>query len=148
MTNSSQVLATVNLVLGGLVFLLGFVILRENSRQRLNRVVSSMLFFGGFGAVLAALSLLVPGTGGGAGLQGNVAYVWELFFPTAFLLASIFPEERPFTRPFLLPGGVKTPSFSVLVYAPHAFHFVLVLATSLLPSEHFYFVGLAYWLRM
>ena len=136
MTNSSQVLATVNLVLGGLVFLLGFVILRENSRQRLNRVVSSMLFFGGFGAVLAALSLLVPGTGGGAGLQANVAYVWELFFPTAFLLASIFPEERPFTRPFLLPGGVKTPSFSVLVYAPHAFHFVLVLATSLLPSEH------------
>ena len=136
MTNSSQVLATVNLVLGGLVFLLGFVILRENSRQRLNRVVSSMLFFGGFGAVLAALSLLVSGTGGGAGLQANVAYVWELFFPTAFLLASIFPEERPFTRPFLLPGGVKTPSFSVLVYAPHAFHFVLVLATSLLPSEH------------
>ena len=136
MTNSSQVLATVNLVLGGLVFLLGFVILRENPRQRLNRVVSLMLFFGGFGAVLAALSLLVPGTGGGAGLQGNVAYVWELFFPTAFLLASIFPEERPFTRPFLLPGGVKTPSFSVLVYAPHAFHFVLVLATSLLPSEH------------
>ena len=136
MTNSSQVLATVNLVLGGLVFLLGFVILRENSRQRLNRVVSSMLFFGGFGAVLAALSLLVPGTGGGAGLQANVAYVWELFFPTAFLLASIFPEERPFTRPFLLPGGVKTPGFSVLVYAPHAFHFVLVLATSLLPSEH------------
>ena len=136
MTNSSQVLATVNLVLGGLVFLLGFVILRENPRQRLNRVVSLMLFFGGFGAVLAALSLLVPGTGGGAGLQANVAYIWELFFPTAFLLASIFPEERPFTRPFLLPGGVKTPSFSVLVYAPHAFHFVLVLATSLLPSEH------------
>lgn len=136
MTNSSQVLATVNLVLGGLVFLLGFVILRENPRQRLNRVVSLMLFFGGFGAVLAALSLLVPGTGGGAGLQANVAYVWELFFPTAFLLASIFPEERPFTRPFLLPGGVKTPSFPVLVYAPHAFHFVLVLATSLLPSEH------------
>ena len=136
MTNSSQVLATVNLVLGGLVFLLGFVILRENPRQRLNRVVSLMLFFGGFGAVLAALSLLVPGTGGGAGLQANVAYVWELFFPTAFLLASIFPEERPFTRPFLLPGGVKTPGFSVLVYAPHAFHFVLVLATSLLPSEH------------
>ncbi len=136
MTNSSYVLATVNLVLGGLVFLLGFVILRENSRQRLNRVVSLMLFFGGFGAVLAALSLLVPGKGGGAGLQSNVAYVWELFFPTAFLLASIFPEERPFTRPFTLPGGMKTPNFALLVYAPHAFHFLLVLMTSLLPSEH------------
>ena len=63
MTNSSHLLATVNLVLGGLVFLLGFVILRENPRQRLNRVVSMMLFFGGLGGILAALTLLVPGKG-------------------------------------------------------------------------------------
>ncbi len=136
MTNSSHLLATVNLVLGGLVFLLGFVILRENPRQRLNRVVSLMLFFGGFGAVLAALSLLVPGEAGAAGLQTNVSYVWELFFPTAFLLASIFPEERAFARPFTLPGGMKTPSFVLTVYAPHAFHFLLVVAVSLMPASH------------
>ena len=136
MTNSSHLLATVNLVLGGLVFLLGFVILRENPRQRLNRVVSMMLFFGGFGAVLAALSLLVPGKTDTAGLQSNVAYVWEMFFPTAFLLASIFPEERAFARPFTLPGGMRSPSFVLLVYSPHAFHFLLVVATSLLPGEH------------
>ncbi|HEY6195721.1 MAG TPA: SpoIIE family protein phosphatase [Candidatus Eisenbacteria bacterium] len=134
--NSSHLLATVNLVLGGLVFLLGFVILRENPRQRLNRVVSLMLFFGGFGAVLAALSLLVPGKADTAGLQSNVAYVWELFFPTAFLLASIFPEERGFARPFTLPGGMRSPSFVLLVYSPHAFHFLLVVALSLLPAEH------------
>ena len=136
MTDSSHLLATVNLVLGGLVFLLGFVILRENPRQRLNRVVSLMLFFGGFGAVLAALSLLVPGKAGTAGLQTNVAYVWELFFPTAFLLASIFPEERSFARPFTLPGGMKTPSFVFTVYAPHAFHFLLVVAVSFMPTSH------------
>ena len=35
--NSLRVLATINLVLGGLVFLLGMLILRENPRQRLNR---------------------------------------------------------------------------------------------------------------
>lgn len=134
--NSSQLLATVNLVLGGLVFLLGFVILRENPRQRLNRVVSLMLFFGGLGAVLAALTLLVPGKEAGAGLQSNVAYLWELFFPTAFLLASIFPEERAFARPFTLPGGMRSPSFVLLVYTPHAFHFMLVLVVSLLPPEH------------
>ena len=133
---SSQLLATVNLVLGGLVFLLGFVILRENPRQRLNRVVSLMLFFGGFGAVLAALSLLVPGKADTAGLQSNVAYVWELFFPTAFLLASVFPEERAFARPFTLPGGMRSPSFVLLVYTPHAFHFLLVVALSLMPVEH------------
>jgi len=135
MTNSSHLLATVNLVLGGLVFLLGFVILRENPRQRLNRVVSMMLFFGGLGGVLAALTLLVPGTGEGAGLQSNVAYVWELFFPTAFLLASVFPEERAFTQSFTLPGGMRSPNFILLVYAPHTFHFLLVVVTSFLPGE-------------
>jgi hypothetical protein len=135
MTNSSHLLATVNLVLGGLVFLLGFVILRENPRQRLNRVVSMLLLFGGLGAVLAALTLLVPDTGGGAGLQSNVAYLWELFFPTAFLLASIFPEEREFVRPFTLPGGMRSPNFILLVFSPHAFHFLLVVVTSFLPAE-------------
>src|SRR5262244_2767177 len=135
MTNSSHLLATVNLVLGGLVFLLGFVILRENPRQRLNRVVSLMLFFGGLGAVLAALTLLVPGKTSGAGFQSNVAYLWELFFPTAFLLASVFPAERAFTRPFALPGGMRSPSFVLLVYAPHAFHLLLVVAMGLLPPE-------------
>ncbi len=136
MTDGSHLLATVNLVLGGLVFLLGFVILRENPHQRLNRVVSMMLFFGGLGAVLAALTLLLPGERSGAGLQSNVAYLWELFFPTAFLLASVFPEERAFARPFTLPGGMKSPNFVLLVYAPHAFHFLLVVATSLIPASH------------
>ncbi len=136
MTTSSQLLATVNLVLGGLVFLLGFVILRENPRQRLNRVVSLMLFFGGFGAVLAALSLLVPGRTDSGGLAANVSYVWEMFFPTAFLLASIFPEERAFARRFTLPGGMRSPSFVVLVYTPHIFHFLLVVAVSFMPVEH------------
>ena len=51
-------LATANLILGGLVFLLGLLILRENPRQKLNRVVMSMLFFGGLGSILAALTFL------------------------------------------------------------------------------------------
>jgi serine phosphatase RsbU (regulator of sigma subunit) len=127
MSNTAHLLATVNLVLGGLVFLLGLVILRENPAQRLNRVVSMLLFFGGFGAVLSALSLLFPKATAGAGLQDNFAYLWELFFPTVFLLASIFPEERPFTRPFVLPWGWRTPGFTILVYTPHVFHFLLVL---------------------
>ena len=36
---SYLILATVNLVLGGLAFLLGMLILRENPRQRLNRSI-------------------------------------------------------------------------------------------------------------
>ncbi|MFN8589389.1 MAG: GAF domain-containing SpoIIE family protein phosphatase [Candidatus Eisenbacteria bacterium] len=128
-------LATGNLVLGGLVFLLGLVILRENPGQRLNRVVSLLLFFGGFGAVLSALSLLAPAGSPAAALPENAAYLWQLFFPTAFLLASIFPEERGFTRRYELPGGWKTPSFMVVVFAPHVFHYLLVLVTSLWKPE-------------
>lgn len=123
-------LATVNLVLGGLVFLLGLVILRENPNQRLNRIVSMLLFFGGFGSVLSALSLLVKHDSPAAALPESAAYLWELFFPTAFLLASIFPEERGFTRRFELPGGWRSPSFLVLVYSPHVFHYLLVLLVS------------------
>jgi sigma-B regulation protein RsbU (phosphoserine phosphatase) len=140
--NSFRLLATLNLCLGGLVFLLGLLILRENPRQRLNRVVSMMLFFGGFGSVLAALSFLAAGPAGvGAGgtNQGSVqnfAYLWEFFFPTLFLFASIFPGERMFTRrgagiPWLRFG----PSFESLVYAPHAFHFVIALLVALAPPS-------------
>src|SRR5580765_2245108 len=126
MTNSSHLLATVNLVLGGLVFLLGLVILRENPRQRLNRIVSMLLFFGGFAAVLAGLALQLPPNSRGAGLLGNAALLWELFFPTAFVLASIFPEEREFLRRFRLPGNIRWNGFLAVVFAPHLFHFVLL----------------------
>ena len=128
-------LATGNLVLGGLVFLLGLVILRENPGQRLNRVVSLLLFFGGFGSVLSAVSLLSPAGSPGAALPENAAYLWQLFFPTAFLLASIFPEERGFTRRYELPNGWRTPSFLLLLFAPHVFHYLLVLVTSLWKPE-------------
>lgn len=126
MTNSSNLLATINLVLGGLVFLLGLVILRENPKQRLNRIVSLLLFFGGFGAVFSALALMLPSKGA-SNVSENAAILWELFFPTAFVLASIFPEERPFTRLLRIPGALRERSFLPLVFAPHIFHLVLIL---------------------
>src|SRR4030095_10884716 len=100
--NSTLFLATLNLSLGGLVFLLGFVILRENSSSRLNRVVAQMLFFGGLGAIFGALGMLAARAGAAAQTVGNVlqnvSYVWEFFFPSLFVFASLFPEERAFTR--------------------------------------------------
>lgn len=122
---SANLLATVNLVLGGLVFLLGLVILRENPKQRLNRVVSLLLFFGGFGAVLSALALMLPARGA-ADVSQNAAILWELFFPTAFVLAAVFPEERGFTRLLRLPGPFKG-SFLPLVFGPHVFHILLLM---------------------
>jgi sigma-B regulation protein RsbU (phosphoserine phosphatase) len=135
--NSFLLLSTLNLSLGGLVFLLGLVILRENPGQRLNRVVATMLFFGGFGAILAGFAFLAArqvGAAHGAApdLLKNGSYLWEFFFPTLFLFASIFPEERRFVRRFVLfPGRWWTPGFGTLVFAPHAFHFALTVALSI-----------------
>ncbi len=136
--NSVLVLSTLNLSLGGLAFLLGLIILRENVAQRLNRVVALMLFFGGFGAILAGLAFLASraagaGTHAAAASEAlrNGAYLWEFFFPTLFLFACIFPEERPFVSRFaLLPGRWWSPRFGTLVFAPHVFHFLVTLLSA------------------
>jgi serine phosphatase RsbU (regulator of sigma subunit) len=140
--NSLLVLATLNLALGGLVFLLGVLVLRENPRQRLNQVVSLMMFFGGFGALLTALALL-PGRGVAVGTQTHqvehYAYLWEFFFPTLFLFASIFPQEHGFLRNWRRrPRALRwIPSFAWLVYLPHAAHFVMLfLASGVSPALH------------
>jgi sigma-B regulation protein RsbU (phosphoserine phosphatase) len=131
--NTSLILATLNMALGGLVFLLGFVILRENPAQRLNRVVALMLFFGGLGAILAASAFMASVSAGqnaapGGDLLQNVAYVWEFYFPTIFLFANIFPFERAWVRraPWR-PWGLWTPGFVALTFAPHVFHFLLMI---------------------
>src|SRR5262245_53662558 len=144
MSNSLLALATINLVLGGLVFLLGILILRENPRQRLNRVVSLMMFFGGFGALLTALGLLQARVGATAaasaaaaaaaapkGTVQHFAYLWEFFFPSLFLFACLFPQERRFTRRRRPPGLRWLPPFDVLVYLPHLVHFGLLFVLTL-----------------
>ena len=130
--NSNLLLSTLNLALGGLVFLLGVVILRENPAHRVNRTVALMLFFGGLGAILAGAAFLAARTvardAGAPEILNNVSYLWEFFFPTLFLFACLFPEERPFVRRFVLfPGRRWTPGFGTLVFAPHTFHFALTL---------------------
>jgi serine phosphatase RsbU (regulator of sigma subunit) len=132
--NSFLLLSTLNLALGGLVFLLGLVILRENPRHRVNRVVAMMLFFGGLGAILAGVAFLSARSGSSSGPEvlNHVSYLWEFFFPTLFLFSCLFPEERAFTRRMVLfPGRWWTPGFGALVFAPHTLHFALTLALML-----------------
>jgi sigma-B regulation protein RsbU (phosphoserine phosphatase) len=133
--SSYLLLSTLNFSLGGLVFLLGFIILRENPRHRLNRIVSLMLFFGGVGAILAAASFLAAREGtrtaSTASLLENLSYIWEFYFPALFLFASHFPEERGFTRrPPILAGRPWAPGFGTLLFVPHTFHFLLAIAIS------------------
>jgi len=124
--NSFLLFATLNLGLGGMVFLLGVIILRENPRQKLNLVVSLMLFFSSLGSILGALGFLAARSGGltedsliSPDFYRNFAYLWEFFFPSLLLFASVYPEERDFTRRF--------PGFAVLVFVPYVFHFVLLV---------------------
>jgi serine phosphatase RsbU (regulator of sigma subunit) len=138
--NAFLLLSTLNLSLAGLVFLLGFVIVRENPRQRLNRVVGLMLFFGGFGAVLAALTYMGaqvgPAAAGTTAVLQSMSYVWEFFFPTLFLFACIFPEDRPFIRKLQeRRWGFGLPGLETLVYAPHVVHFALALTLSFWKPE-------------
>jgi serine phosphatase RsbU (regulator of sigma subunit) len=130
------ILATVNLSLGGLGFLLGLLILRENPRQRLNRVVALMLFFAGFGSMLAALGFLGGSRAQPSGVAAvnpveSLAYLWEFYFPSLFLFASLFPHERAYTRK---PRRLKQnpwPGIEAFVYTPHAVHFLVLLAIAL-----------------
>jgi sigma-B regulation protein RsbU (phosphoserine phosphatase) len=128
--NAFLLLSSLNLSLGGLIFLFGFLILRENPGQRLNRVVALMLFFGGLGAVFAALAFMASQAGPVPAALRDISYVWELFFPTLFLFASLFPEERTFIRRPLLRLGHLRLGVTPLLFVPHAFHVVFVLLAS------------------
>lgn len=101
------------------LFLLGMVILRENFRSRVNRITASMLFFGGLGALFAAVGTTLARTGGlapGSEYESwyNLFYVWELFFPALLLFALVFPRETEAARRFRL--------LRYAIFLPHLFH--------------------------
>ncbi len=119
--NSTTLLSTVNFCLGGVVFLLGLVILRENPRQQLNRVVALMLFFGGLGSIIGGLSFLASHDAHAtmqkavqAVLFENLSPLWEFFFPTLLLFACLYPDEHPIVR--------RVRSFGTLIFTPYAVH--------------------------
>lgn len=114
----NSILATLYLLVGGLVLLLGFVILREGPGEKANRATALMLFSGGIGSVLGGSGLLLVGVGatraGPSELLGSFNYLWEFFFPSLLYFASVFPEENRFTR--------RIPFVAVWIFVPHLFH--------------------------
>jgi len=117
------VLATAYFTCGALMLFLGFVILRENPRQRVNWAVSSMLVFGGLGPILGAFQYLATLEAVQAGLFQDVfarfAFLWELFFPATLLFALVFPVLNPVLRRF--------PRLDLALFAPHMAHVALVV---------------------
>jgi serine phosphatase RsbU (regulator of sigma subunit) len=120
------VAATAYLTCGALMLFLGFVILRENPRQRVNRATAAMLVFGGLGPILGAYSTLSDRVGTGhrafQDVFGQFAFLWEFFFPSALLFALVFPTLHPALR--------RRGWLSVALFVPHAFHVVLVMLFS------------------
>ncbi len=116
-------IGTIYLLVAGLVFLLGFVILREAPRERANRATALMLFFAGLGSVLGAIGFILEGVGaakqGTNDLLRSFNYLWELFFPSLLYFACVFPSENRFYR--------KIPFGSFVIYGPHVFHLLFML---------------------
>jgi len=114
--------ATAYLLVGALAMLLGAVILRENARERIHRVTAVMLILVGLKAAYEGILYSNPAVGEAIPryvFLNSLGYLWEFFFPTLLLFASIFPSEHPY---------LSRVRFSVpLLYLPHSFHFLLLL---------------------
>jgi len=116
--------ASVYLACGAILLFLGGIILKEDPKNRLNRVTSLMLLFAGLGPLLASLGTMVRTMGVPDGfirspLTHNIFYVWEFFFPFLLLFSLVFPEENRYLK--------RYPKFKYLIFIPHTFHLFLVL---------------------
>lgn len=118
--NWQIVVAVLYLALGAVLIWLGTVILRENPRNRVNRITALMLLFAGLGPVLAAIGATIEQSQAGAALPTtfpyNLFFLWELFFPQLLLFALVFPVEHPLVARF--------PRAKYLIFTPHIFRFV------------------------
>jgi sigma-B regulation protein RsbU (phosphoserine phosphatase) len=107
-----------------ILLFLGAIILKENPKNRLNRVTSLMLLFAGLGPLLASLGTMIRFAGIPDGfirapLTRNIFYIWEFFFPFLLLFSLVFPEENRYLQ--------RHSRFKYLIFIPHAFHLFLVL---------------------
>jgi len=116
--------ALIYLACGAILLFLGGIILKEDPKNRLNRVTSLMLLFAGMAPLLASLGTMIKTMGVPEGfirapLTHNIFYIWEFFFPFLLLFSLVFPEENPYLK--------RYPKFKYLIFIPHLFHLFLVL---------------------
>ncbi|MGB8656774.1 MAG: GAF domain-containing SpoIIE family protein phosphatase [Candidatus Zixiibacteriota bacterium] len=122
--NFQVLVASIYLACGAILLFLGVVILREDPRNRVNRVTSLMLFFAGLGPLLASLGTFIRSSSQADSFVAspfthNIFYVWEFFFPFLLLFSLIFPQENRYLK--------KYPRLKYLIFLPHIFHTILVL---------------------
>jgi sigma-B regulation protein RsbU (phosphoserine phosphatase) len=113
------------LTLGIILLLLGFIILKENRSQRLNRITGVMMFFAGMGPIFGAFGILLetsPLTSIVLKPLGQIFLIWEFFFPQMLLFAMVFPKEVKWAK--------NHPRLLYWIFLPHIVHFLLVLSFS------------------
>lgn len=124
MPDVRQLPATLYLMVGALAVLLGVVIFRENARERIHRVTATLLILVGLKAayeglvhasVPSSLASFLPADP----ILRALGFLWEFFFPTLVLFASIFPADY---------GWMRNLRFGpLLLFLPHTFHFLLMV---------------------
>lgn len=118
--NIGQFISFIYLASGLILFILAVIILRENPRNRLNRVVALMLFLAGIAPFATAIyNSILEGVPGLPPWIANTYYIWELFFPALLYFTAIFPEPQPFY--------LRHKRLLQLAFAPHLLHLLLVL---------------------
>jgi phosphoserine phosphatase RsbU/P len=118
--NLGQLISLIYLASGLILFMLAIIILRENAGNRLNRVVSMMLFFAGIAPFSTAIyKSVLEGATGMPAWFANTFYIWELFFPTLLYFSTIFPEAQPVYK--------KYRRFLQFAFLPHIFHLLLIV---------------------
>ncbi len=110
-------------IAGVYILLLGWLILRENPRQKVSRILAVLLFLAALGPLFTALGLLVENNASAAENFTQLfryATIWEFFFPQLVLFSLVFPTQHKALNYY--------PRLYILFYLPQAMHFVLVVA--------------------
>lgn len=115
--NLQLAIAVIYLACATLLFIIAFLVFREDPRKRLNRITALMFGFAACGPLFYGLGIFAGGAFPERSAIYNIVYVWELFFPQLVFFALVFPKEsRSFNR---------FKRLKYIVFLPHAFHLLL-----------------------
>ncbi|MCB9509061.1 MAG: SpoIIE family protein phosphatase [Deferribacteres bacterium] len=116
-----NLLTVIYFACGIFLFLLAWLIVRENPRQTINRILSVLLFFAAIATVLTAFGFLIEESTS-INLDRttlNIAFIaWQLFFPQLFLFALVFPSQSKILK--------SHPRLYIPLYLPPVIHMLLL----------------------
>jgi len=115
--NLQLAIAVIYLACATLLFIIAFLIFREDSRKRINRITALMFGFAACGPLFYGLGIFSGEAFPQRSAIYNIVYVWELFFPQLVFFALVFPKESRFYTRFK--------RLKYIIFVPHVFHLLL-----------------------